>query len=149
MTQRRQTARLFRRPYGNQSRPDDRRRWGIEVAELAISLPVLTIITFGTLETCQLLFTKQSLAVAAYEAGRVAARPDGTTEATQTRFNQIAIARRLQSAEITMTPADLRDVAVGESIRIDVTAPVALNNSTHLVLSSVPDIVESVVVIRE
>ncbi|QDV73343.1 TadE family protein [Botrimarina mediterranea] len=136
----------FRRR-SNRSR--DSRRWGIEVAELAISLPVLTIITFGTLETCQLLFTKQSLAVAAYEAGRVAARPDGTTESTLNRFNQIATARRLQGANFTMTPADLNGVAVGESIRIDVTAPVSSNNSTHLVLFNIPDIVESVVVIRE
>jgi Flp pilus assembly protein TadG len=110
---------------------------------------VLTIITFGTLETCELLFTKQSLAVAAYEAGRVAARHEGTTEATRSRFNQIATARRLQSASITITPADVDEVAVGETIRIDVTAPVASNNSTHLVLFNIPDIVESVVVIRE
>ena len=149
MTQRQQATGLLRRSFSHSSRTKGQRRWGIEVAELAISLPVLTIITFGTLETCQLLFTKQSLAVAAYEAGRVAARPEGTTEATQTRFNQIATARRLQSANLTITPADIGAVAVGQPIRIDVTAPVAPNNSTHLVLFNVPDIVESVVVIRE
>ncbi len=137
--------RLFRRSRRSRSE----RRWGIEVAELAFSLPVLTVITFGTLETCELLFTKQSLAVAAYEAGRVAARNDGTTEAATSRFSQIATARRLQSASITLTPADVSAVAVGETIRIDVTAPVALNNSTHLVLFNIPDIVESVVVVRE
>lgn len=126
-----------------------KRRSGIEVAELAFSLPVLIVITFGTLETCQLLFTKQSLAVAAYEAGRVAARPEGTTEVTLNRFNQIATARRLQSANLTITPSDIGAVAVGQPIRIDVTAPVALNNSTHLVLFNIPDIVESVTVIRE
>ena len=140
---------LIRRPFGKWARSHGPRRWAIEVAELAISLPVLTIITFGTLETCQLLFTKQSLAVAAYEAGRVAARPDGTTEATQSRFTQITSARRLQGASITITPADVDEVAVGETIRIDVTAPVATYNSTHLVLFNIPDIVESVSVIRE
>lgn len=137
------------RRFRRSTQPRGKRRWGIEVAELAFSLPVLTVITFGTLETCELLFTKQSLAVAAYEAGRVAARNDGTTEASQSRFNQIATARRLQSASITITPPNVSAVAVGETIRIDVTAPVALNNSTHLVLFNVPDIVESVVVVRE
>lgn len=149
MTRRQQTKGLLRRPSGRTARPHSKRRWGIEVAELAFSLPVLIVITFGTLETCQLLFTKQSLAVAAYEAGRVAARPEGTTEEAQNRFNQIATARRLQNANMTITPADVDEVAVGETIRIDVTAPVASNNSTHLVLFNVPDIVESVVVIRE
>ena len=140
---------LLRRSHGRSARLRGARRWGIEVAELAISLPVLTIITFGTLETCELLFTKQSMAVAAYESGRVAARPNATTEETQTRFSQIATARRLQGASVTITPANLSAVSVGETIRIDVTAPVALNNSTHLVLFNIPDIVESVVVIRE
>jgi Flp pilus assembly protein TadG len=149
MTRQHLASDLLRRPLGRSTRPHGKRRWGIEVAELAFSLPVLIVITFGTLETCELLFTKQSLAVAAYEAGRVAARPEGTTEETQNRFNQIATARRLQSANLTITPADVEDVAVGETIRIDVTAPVASNNSTHLVLFNVPDIVESVVVIRE
>lgn len=125
------------------------RRWGIEVVELAVALPVLTIITFGTLETCELLFTKQSLAVAAYEAGRVAARPNATTASTQNRFNQIATARRLTNATVTITPADITTVGTGGTVRIDVTAPVSANNSTHLVLSSIPDIVESVVVTRE
>jgi Flp pilus assembly protein TadG len=149
MTQRQQATSLLGRSFGRSARTKGQRRRGIEVAELAFSLPVLIVITFGTLETCQLLFTKQSLAVAAYEAGRVAARSEGTTEEALNRFNQIATARRLQSSTITITPADVDEVAVGETIRIDVTAPVASNNSTHLVLFNIPDIVESVVVIRE
>ncbi|MEO0532009.1 MAG: TadE family protein [Planctomycetota bacterium] len=125
------------------------RRLGVEIVELAFALPVMTIIIFGTLETCELLFTKQSLAVAAYEAGRVAARPEGTAAAAQTRFDQIMTARRVSGANLTITPADLGALATGETIRLEATAPVSGNNSTNLVLSGVPDIIEAVVVVRE
>jgi len=124
-------------------------RRGVEIVELAFALPVMVVIVFGTMETCELLFTKQSLAVAAYESGRVAARPGATSGAVNTRFEQIATARRLSGATLTMTPADLSGVVVGDTIRIDVTAPVSGNNSTNLVLSAVPDLTESVVVVRE
>lgn len=125
------------------------RRLGVEIVELAFSLPVMIVVVFGTLEVCELLFTKQSLAVAAYESGRVAARRDGTAADAQTRFDQIMAARRVTGASLTITPADLSGVAVGEQIRLETTAPVSGNNSTNLVLSSLPDIVEIAVVVRE
>lgn len=125
------------------------RRLGVEIVELAFALPVMTIIIFGTLETCELLFTKQSLAVAAYEAGRVAARPEGTTAAAQNRFDQIMAARRVTGANLTITPGNLASLDTGETIRLEATAPISGNNSTNLVLSGVPDITEAVVVIRE
>lgn len=125
------------------------RRLGVEIVELAFALPVMVVIVFGTLETCELLFTKQSLAVAAYEAGRVSARPNGSAATAQTRFDQIMAARRINNATLTITPADLSSLAVGETIRLEATAPVSGNNSTNLVLTGVPDIVEVVVVVRE
>lgn len=124
-------------------------RQGVEIVELAFALPVMTVIIFGILESCELLFTKQSLALAAYEAGRVAAREDSTAAAAQTRFEQIATARRINDATFTMTPADLSSVDTGETIRIDVTAPVTNNNTTNFVLVGIPDITESVVFLRE
>lgn len=125
------------------------RRLGIEIVELALALPVMVVIVFGTLETCELLFTKQSLALAAYEAGRVAARDGSSAGAAQTRFEQITTARRITGATFTMTPADLSGAETGDEIRIDVTAPVTSNNTTNLVIVGVPAITESVVVLRE
>ncbi|TWT95870.1 TadE-like protein [Botrimarina colliarenosi] len=125
------------------------RRLGVEIVELAFALPVMVVIVFGVLETCELLFLKQSLAVAAYETGRVAARPEATTAAAVNRFQQIATARRVANGTITITPAELSSAVVGDTIRITVAAPVSNNNTTSLVLSSVPDVVETVVVLRE
>lgn len=125
------------------------RRLGVEIVELAFALPVMTVLVFGTLETCELLFAKQSLAVAAYEAGRVAARPGATTVAVQNRFNQIVTSRRLQGVSLTLTPTNIDSVTIGQQIRLSTRAPVLTNTSTRLVLTAVPDMVETVVVLRE
>lgn len=125
------------------------RRLGAEIVELAFALPVMTVIVFGTLETCELMFLKQSLSVASYEAGRVAARPDSTSAEVHTRFQQIMIGRRVNNATMTITPTSIAGLAVGDTIRIDASAPVSGNNSTNLVLTATPDVVESATFVRE
>lgn len=124
-------------------------RLGVEIAELALALPVMVTIVFGTLELCELMFLKQSLSVASYEAGRLAARPGVTTQVVRDRFTQMMTARRVRNARITITPADLTFVNRGDTIRIDVAAPVAGNSSTNLVLRSVPDVTEASFMVRE
>lgn len=124
-------------------------RLGAEIVELAFALPVMSVIVFGTLETCELMFLKQSLSVASYEAGRVAARPGSTTAEVETRFQQIMTSRRVNNATITVTPGDVSSVAVGQPIRVDVRAPITGNNSTNLVLTGVPDAIETAVFVKE
>jgi Flp pilus assembly protein TadG len=124
-------------------------RLGVEIAELALALPVMVTIVFGTLELCELMFLKQSLSVASYEAGRLAARPGVTSQVVRDRFTQIMAARRVRSSRITITPADLTLANRGDTIRIDVAAPVAGNSSTNLVLRTVPDVTESAFMVRE
>lgn len=134
---------------GRRSRRREEQRRGVEIVELAFALPVMSVIIFGTLELCEVNFTKQSLAVAAYEAGRLAGRPNTSSAVVEARFVDIVAARRVNDVTLTIDPAEISDVAVGDQIRITATAPVSANSTTSLVLSGVPDIVEEVVVIRE
>ena len=129
------------------SRSKDRR--GVEIVELAFALPVMTVIIFGTLELSEVLYLKQSLALASYEAGRLAARPGADAASVESRFQSIMTARRVDNAVITVTPGNIAGAKVGDTIRIDVSAPLEGNNATNLVLSSVPDITEVVVILRE
>ena len=141
---------MSRTPRQRRSHPRRRpRRLGAEIVELAFALPVMTVIVFGTLETCELMFLKQSLSVASYEAGRLAARPGSTTAEVEGRFAQIMTDRRVTGATISVTPADVSGVAVGETITIDVAAPISNNSSTNLVLYSVPDMTERAVFLKE
>ena len=133
----------------NQRRRQLKDRRGVEIVELAFALPVMTVIIFGTLELSEVLYLKQSLALASYEAGRLAARPGADAATVEARFQSIMSARRVDNAIFSVTPADLASATVGDTIRIDASAPLEGNNTTNLVLSSVPDITEVVVVLRE
>lgn len=140
------TRKATRRSTRRNRRPN---RWGAEIAELAFALPVMTTLVFGTLELCELLFLKQSLAVASYEAGRLAARPGTTTQDVSDRFQLIMESRRVSGATIQLTPPDLLTANRGDQVRVDVVAPVAGNTSTSMVLVAVPPVNESVTFIRE
>ena len=142
-------TRRLRRTADLPRRRRTRRRRGAEIVELAFALPVMTVIVFGTLELCELMFLRQSLSVASYEAARIVARPDGDAAAAEARFAQIMASRRVTGATIAITPSNLNGIARGETIRVDVTAPVSGNNSTNLVLKSLPDATETAVVVRE
>ena len=45
-------------------------RRGAATVEFAICLPVLVILTIGTLDVCSMLFLKESITLAAYEGAR-------------------------------------------------------------------------------
>ena len=124
-------------------------RLGAEIVELAFALPVMSIIIFGTLELCEVIFVKQSLAVATYEAGRVAGRPGTTSAMVEARFNDILNSRRGNSFTLTITPPEVSSASMGDQIRLVATAPITGNASTNMVLAGVPDILDEVVVVRE
>ena len=56
------------------------RRFGVEVVELAIVLPIIFFLTFATLEICEGIFLKQKLEMAAHEGARVAIRKRSTLD---------------------------------------------------------------------
>lgn len=54
------------------------RRQGAAVVELAFVLPVMLLITFGTLEICEFIFLRQKIEIAAHEGARAAIRKEST-----------------------------------------------------------------------
>lgn len=55
-----------------------RPRRGLAVTELAVCLPLLTALTFGTVDLCAAMFLKETVTLAAYEAARVGVERGGT-----------------------------------------------------------------------
>ncbi len=51
-------------------RRKQRHRQGTATVELAICLPVLVILTVGTMDVCSMLFLKETVTMAAYEGAR-------------------------------------------------------------------------------
>ena len=108
-------------------RYDQEARRGIAVAELAVCLPVLILICFGTLEACGMCFLKQSMAIASYEAARVSLIPETTTDDVAYQAELILTNRRVNDFTVTVTP-DVETANVGDYISVTSTAPCGSNS---------------------
>ena len=109
-----------------------KRRRGAAVAELAVCLPAIMLITMGALECCTMIYLRQSLHISAYEGIRVAIRKDAPTAAARGQAQQVIDDRSVNGASITFTPADTSLVARGTPIVIEVSAPAEGNNALPL-----------------
>jgi hypothetical protein len=107
-------------------------RRGAAALEFAVSLPMLLFLTFGIIETCDAIFLRQSLILAAQEGARVAVVPGAT--ATNVRFQTEIIlrARGVQEESITITPANFQTAPFGSMITVSVVARVDQNTNSYL-----------------
>lgn len=100
------------------------RRSGAAVAELAVASPVLILLLLGSIEACNMIFLRQGLTAAAYEAGRIAIRADADDSEVSAAAQEVLVARGIANAEISTTPSSIEDLDRGTSIavRIDCAA---------------------------
>ncbi len=103
-------------------------RSGVAVVELAVCLPVLTLITLATIESSAMIFLQQSLSIAAYEGARVALVPTSTEENTRYQAELILAGRQVQGATVTVTPNNYDLSPAGTWIQVVASAPFAQNS---------------------
>lgn len=109
------------------SRQPGRQRRGLAAVEVAVCLPILLMITFGVIESCNLIYFKQSLTVSAYEGVRAAISSNSTAATTTDRAQQVLTDRRVQGATIETVPSDPATAAYGDYILVRVTADYSQN----------------------
>lgn len=102
-------------------------RSGAATVELAILLPLLVFIVFGSLEITSRLFLRQTAAVTAYEGVRLAARRTIDAETVRNRCMQLLEDRRVTGATIEITPESTAEVPTGGLIQVRVIIPYAGN----------------------
>lgn len=110
----------------NRTRQTERRR-GIAITELAVCLPVLLLISISVIELATLIFAKQAITIAAYEGAHRAVQPAATAADANAAAQAILNQRRITGAQITVTPANLDSIDIGEFFTVRVTAPAAPN----------------------
>ncbi len=93
------------------------------VVELAISLPLLLLVMFSTLEICSAIKLRQSLAIAAYEGALVAVVPAASSDDVQSACQFVLVDRGVNSGLISIEPAGFATAPAGSQIRIAVSAP--------------------------
>jgi hypothetical protein len=90
-------------------------------------LPIIGVLTFGTIEACSMIFLKQSLEIAAYEGGRTSLRPGATSAKVIADCQQVIADRGILGAQYVITPADILTAPPNSFLNIQVSAPCSLN----------------------
>lgn len=104
-----------------QRRYSDRR--AAVLTELAICLPVLTLLVLGSIDISNTIHLKHTAILAAYETAQVSTAQGGTEAEGRTKGLAILTERGISNATIAFNPRINNNTAPGTRIRITVTVP--------------------------
>jgi len=102
-------------------------RKGLATVELAICLPLIVIIAFGSIEATNMIFLEQRLTAAAYEGARKATVPGKTSADATAATNSILSQFSISGSTVTITPTVTATTAVGTQVKVSVSAPISSN----------------------
>lgn len=105
-----------------------RKRGGVAAAELAVCLPVIVLLVLAMIESCTMIFLKQSCSIAAYEGVRVALLEDADASDIRRTSQLVLTERRVKGGTIKIRPKDFRTLPVGSYIKVTVSAPADRNS---------------------
>lgn len=102
-------------------------RHGVECVEVAVSLPLLMIVTFSTVQICHLMHTEKLLRVASYEAMKAGASRDGDSAFAIRVFEEHAQALGVHDAKLQISIRDFDSAEPGDLLSVEAIAPVKSN----------------------
>lgn len=105
------------------ARRSDPRRQGAATVELSICLPLFITILFGSIEASNLIYLRESLCLASYEAARQAVTLDATKQEIETRAKQLLSSRGISNPTIIFSPSDITTASGGEPVTVTVSVP--------------------------
>lgn len=95
--------------------------------ETALLLPLMVLLAFGSIELSNMVFLKQTLAIAAYEGARAATKPGASATQADVRISEVLTARKVtrysvsytteKSAPLSVTPSTQRGTLVTVTVR--------------------------------
>ena len=103
------------------------RRKGVAAAEFAVCLPVIVLLVLAMIESCTMIFLKQSLTIAAYEGVHTALENNANDADVLRVSQQILTERRVKGGTTEVRPGSVSSVPVGEYITVTVSAPAEQN----------------------
>lgn len=104
------------------------RRQGSAVVEMAVCLPVLLLLTFGSIQTCDMLFLKHAATAAAYEGTLAVSKSDATTASVTEAALRILQSLGIQHATVSISPGiEVADMPQGTQVTVSVNVPVSAN----------------------
>jgi Flp pilus assembly protein TadG len=124
-------------------------RSGAAVIEFAVCLPVIMATVLGAMETCSVIFLRQTLQATAYEAVRMAVDPNATTATVQSRADEMLREQHVHQGTVQFSPSDVATAAPGSSVTVVATAPLDANRLMPQWFFGPSDITVSCVMLKE
>ncbi len=101
---------------------------GLATVEVALTLPILLLITLATIDTCHVIFVRQSAKIAAYECARMAIIPGIKREQLDRQCAAILESRNIKDFELSMSVEDPALFMKGDLLQVEVTVPADSNS---------------------
>ena len=97
--------------------------------ELAVCMPLLALLIFGSIQACDLIYLKHSLTAAAYEGSLELNKANATNADVEARITQVLDSRGVTDTSSALAPSGVQvdQVPHGTTITVTVTADVAPN----------------------
>ncbi|MCA9131855.1 MAG: pilus assembly protein [Planctomycetales bacterium] len=103
-------------------------RRGAAIIEVALALPLLVLVALSTVDTCSVIFLRQSAKIAAYECARVAIIPGVRQEDIQLQCDAIMAHRHIQDYTLNLSVEDLTSLSRGDLLQVSVSIPANTNS---------------------
>ena len=103
------------------------RRKATATVELAVCLPTLVFTLLAAMQAADMIFLKQTVQVASYEAARAAIKRNATNDQAIISGQEILTNRKVAGFAITFDPNDVRDAERGELVSVTVAVPADIN----------------------
>lgn len=104
-----------------------RDRKGGALVEFVICLPVLLVIAIGTVESCRMIYVRQSVQIAAYECARLAITPGIVIEDVEDLAYVLVTGRALSGHSLALSTHDVSSLEYGDLLEVTVSVPVLEN----------------------
>ncbi|HCS51247.1 TadE/TadG family type IV pilus assembly protein [Rubinisphaera sp.] len=133
----------------NSSFADRNKRSGTAMVEMAVCLPVLVFLVFGAIEAAEFIHLKQDLAICTYEAAKIASKGSKVNSDVTTRFNEMASAKSMNNATLSISPTLTSSTASGTEVTLTATVQADANYSLPMRFFSGISLTKRVVVSRQ
>ena len=94
-------------------------RQGAALIELAICFPVFFMITMATIETCRMIYLRQSLKIAAYECARLAIVPGTNRQNLVDQCDLFLLSRNIDGYVFSCVPDDPTSLSYGDLFKVN------------------------------
>lgn len=102
-------------------------RKGAAIVEVALTLPILVLVCLATIDTCRVIFVRQSAKLAAFECARIGIIPGVTRTQLEQLCATFMSSRSVSQASVSLSVSELAMLSKGDLLTVTVTVPANSN----------------------